>query len=92
MPPYEWLHFKSFTLMIGIGLVLTIAIILARGSRYLSFTFKRRSDKELEESIHEFGGGVQETNRPMPLLIWLVSIGWFIWAISYVVFTGARGI
>ena len=41
--------------------------------------------------MHEFGGEVKESDRPVPWLIWLLFVGYFIWAASYILFVGARG-
>lgn len=92
MPPYETMHIENLIWVFGAGALFTLAIVLARTSRYFTWTFKRRSEEELEEETHEFGGGVREQNRPMPLFIWLMVVGYFIWATSYVVFSGAFGL
>ena len=42
--------------------------------------------------MHEFGGEVKESDRPVPWLIWLVFFGYFVWAVGYILFAGARGI
>jgi hypothetical protein len=91
MPPYTQIHFDNFLFMILVGLGLAIVIILARGSEYLSFSFRGSSRAE-EERVHEFGGDVKESYRPVSWLIWLLFIGYFIWAASYILFVGARGI
>ena len=92
MPPYTNLAFEDFVYMIGVGLILAVAVILARYSRVMSFTLDKRSDEDLDKSLHEFPGGVKEYNRPMPLLIWVVFIGYFIWAAGYVIFAGVIGV
>jgi hypothetical protein len=91
MPPYTQIHFDNFLFMILVGIGLAIAVILARGSEYLSFSFRRSSRAE-DEEVHEFSGGVKEYNRPVPWLIWLAFFGYFIWAVSYILFIGAKGI
>lgn len=92
MPPYDLIGIEAVLYMTGVGLLVSLGIILARGSRAWSWSARRRSDAELEAEVHEFGGEVSETNRPVPWLIWLVFIGYFIWATSYVVFIGRNGI
>ena len=92
MPPYHWIHLEGVFWIIAGGVVLTAAIVLARWSRSSSFTFKKRSEKELEEETYEFAGILKEQNRPVPMLIWLVGVGYFIWAALYVVFSGTRGL
>ncbi len=92
MPPYKWIHIESVYWLLAGGLVFALAIILARASRHLGFSFRKRTEQELEAETHEFGGGVTEQNRPMPLFIWLVTVGYFIWAVAYVIFSGARGL
>jgi hypothetical protein len=78
--------------MLGGGLMVATAIILARASGHYSFTLKKRSEEELQQETHTFGNVVQEQNRPLPVFIWLVAIGYVIWAISYIVFSGSRGL
>ena len=52
---------------------------------------KKRTDEEVEE-IKEFPGGLKEGNRPVPIFIWMMFIGYIIWAMAYVVFSGTRGL
>jgi len=92
MPPYDWIGSWHLVFMTGVGLGLALAVILARGSRVWGFSLRPRPDREEEEEVHEFGGGVSEMNRPVPWLIWLVFVGYFIWATAYVIFAGARGL
>lgn len=92
MPPYEVMHIENLLWVFGAGLLFVVAITLARYSRHFTWTLRRRSEEELEAETHEFGGGVKEQNRPVPLFIWLVAIGYFAWAIGYVLFSGAVGL
>ncbi|GAB4298282.1 MAG: hypothetical protein Kow0090_13670 [Myxococcota bacterium] len=92
MPPYYLTDIEYTVVVFAVGIGLAVAIMLARGSRYFGFSFKKQSERELEESVHEFGGEVKEANRPMPLFIWLVFIGYFIWAIGYVIFVSFFGL
>jgi hypothetical protein len=91
MPPYSQIHLDSLLFMLFVGLGLAIAVILARGSDSLSFSFRERTGED-DEHGEEFGGDVRERNRPVPWLIWFVFGGYFIWAVSYVLFIGARGL
>ncbi len=90
MPPYTQIAFDNFLFMILVGIGLAIAVILARCSEFLTFSF-RGSSREEDERAHEFGGGVKESDRPVPWLIWLVFFGYFIWAVSYILYIGAWG-
>lgn len=91
MPPYSWIHLENVWWVLGGGLLFTAAIILARTSSQASFTFRKRSDEELEKERHEFAGAVAEHNRPVPIFIWLVAVGLVIWAVAYTVFSGTTG-
>ena len=92
MPPYTWIGLESaFWILAGGGLI-TVVIIMARGSVYESFSFKKRSEEDLENETHVFADHVSEQNRPVPIFIWLVSIGYFIWATAYVLYSGAFGL
>jgi hypothetical protein len=92
MPPYEWLANQRLLLALGIGLGLTIAVLLARGSRVFGFSLSKKPAEPSESERHEFGGGVSELHRPVPLLVWLVFVGYFVWATAYVLFVAERGI
>jgi RsiW-degrading membrane proteinase PrsW (M82 family) len=92
MPPYETMHWERVLLMVGFGVLITAAVILARGSRYLSFTCAKKSDAQHAEEVHRFPDGLEETNRPVPLLIWLVFFGYFLWAAAYMVYAGHVGV
>ena len=92
MPPYDLLGVEAVVFGTGVGLLIVAVIALARGSRRMGLTLTKRSDKELEEGVHEFGGGVSETDRPVPWLIWLVFVGYFIWAVCYVIYCGMVGL
>jgi hypothetical protein len=91
MPPYTQLHFDNFLFMLLVGLALAAGVILARGSEFLSFSFRGQTRAE-EEQVHEFGGDVRESDRPVPWLIWLVFVGYFVWSVGYILFIGARGL
>jgi hypothetical protein len=52
MPPYSGIHFENVIFMVGVGIGLTILIILARGSEWWSFSFKKQTRRELVESLH----------------------------------------
>ncbi len=91
MPPYSWIGLESVFWVLFGGLVISIAIILARGSLAFSFAFRKRSNKELEAETHDFAGAVKEQNRPIPVFIWLVTLGLFVWAVAYVLYSGAFG-
>jgi hypothetical protein len=92
MPPYSWLHLESVFWVLFGGLAFALAIILARASRYLSFTLKKRSEEELEQETHTFAGIIKEQNRPVPVFIWVMIVGYFIWAVGYVIFSGEMGL
>ena len=92
MPPYNWIHIESvFWVLLG-GLGVALAIILARGSRSMSFTLKGRSDEDMEKDTHAFAGHVEEQNRPVPVFIWLMLIGYILWAVGYVIYIGKAGL
>jgi 4-hydroxybenzoate polyprenyltransferase len=92
MPPYDLLGVENVLYMTAVGLLVALGVILARGSRTLSFTPRKRSDAELDADVHEFGGEVSESTRPVPWLIWLVFVGYFVWAAAYAVFIGRNGL
>lgn len=91
MPPYTWLAKQNALFIVGVGLLLTIVVILARGSRVWGFTTQKKTDEELARDVHEFPGKVSETQRPVPWLIWFVFVAYFLWAIGYVIWNGVFG-
>ncbi len=91
MPPYDLINLKYFLFMMAVGVALSLLVMLARGAREYSFSFRKRSEEELQHSLHEFGGEVSETDRPVPLIIWVIATGVLVWSIGYVVFCGVFG-
>mgnify|MGYP006292395639 CR=1 FL=1 len=92
MPPYFGIHLENAWWMFAGGVLVAVAIVLARGSRHFSLTAKKRSEREIEEETHEFGDGLKEQNRPAPLFIWLMVAAYFVWAVAYIVFSGRHGL
>ena len=91
MPPYDGLAVQHVIFMVGVGLAITFVVLLARGSRAFSLSFGKKSDAEHEMDVHQFGGEVSETKRPVPWLIWLLWPAYFLWAAGYVLFNGLIG-
>jgi hypothetical protein len=91
MPPYDLINTSYEILAIGIGVGITVLVILARGSTFFSWSFRKRSDAEIEEHLIEFGGGVSERNAPVPIAIWLVAAAVTIWSVGYILSNGATG-
>ncbi len=92
MPPYSWIHLENVYWVLAGGAIFAAAIVLARATLAYTFSFRKKTDAEIEKSAYDFGDGVKEYNRPVPIFIWLVGIGYFIWAALYVVFSGIRGL
>jgi hypothetical protein len=88
MPPYESLQIEDLWWVYGIGTAIALFIVLVRGAARSSFTLHARSEEQLQEEVHEFGGGVTETNRPMPIFFWVVLVAFLIWALGYVLLKG----
>jgi len=92
VPPYDAISLEHLALMLGIGVLAVIAVALARSSRWLGLTASKKTDEQLEAEVKQFGGDVSETQRPVPWLIWLVFVGYFVWATAYVILAGVRGL
>ena len=92
MPPYSWIHLENLWWVLAGGAVVALAIILARGSLAFRFTFRRQTEEEYQRETHTFGDAVSEQNRPVPLFIWLVAVGYLIWAVAYVIYSGIHGL
>ena len=92
MPPYDLINMEQEILAIGIGLGITVLVILARGSRVFTWSFGKRSFEEGAEPIREFGGKVSEGDGPVPLSIWLVAAAVLVWSVAYILMSGAHGL
>ena len=86
MPPYEAIQLDRLWWIYGIGLALALCVILVRGSRMFSFNPFLRRNKQVEQDITEFPGGVSESNGPISVFFWLVLLGYGVWSVSYIVF------
>ena len=91
MPPYEAIQADRLWWIYGIGLALAACVILARGSRALTFSLFRRTPKQVEQEHTEFSGGVSESNGPVSIFFWLVFLGYGVWSVGYVVFRAYAG-
>ncbi|MDJ0766348.1 MAG: hypothetical protein QNJ97_25455 [Myxococcota bacterium] len=92
MPPYDWIHLENTWWVFGGGFIITLAIILARSSAVMSFSMRKQTEEALENETHHFAGIVSEQNRPVPVFIWLVGIGFLAWAVGYTIFSGKHGL
>jgi hypothetical protein len=85
MPPYNAMQLEHLILAVGIGLLLVIAVILARTSRYYSISLSKKR-KEMQDEVHVFGGNVSEGYKPVPLLIWIIMGGYLVWSVIYILY------
>jgi hypothetical protein len=92
MPPYDLLHLEGVWMVLVGGALVALAIVLARASRHRTLSLRRKSEEQLEAETHDFAGAVREQNRPVPLLVWIVAVGYFVWAVAYVIFTAETGV
>lgn len=92
MPPYDLINLKYVLFMLGLGVGLSFLVFLVRGARHYSFSLRKRTKKEIEETLHEFGGDVSELDSPVPLFIWLLIVGILIWSAGYIIYSGAYGL
>jgi hypothetical protein len=92
MPPYDLINAEQEILALGIGLGLTVLVILARGSRLFTWSFGKRSLDESSGHVREFAGKVSESDGPVPLSIWLVAATVLVWSVAYILMSGAHGL
>jgi len=92
MPPYDLINWRYFLFMMAVGIGLSLLVILARGSRTISFSLKKQTQEEIDDSIHEFGGGVTEKNSPVPLFILVIITGVLVWSVGYTIYSGIFGL
>lgn len=90
MPPYDQIHTDNLYYIL-LGGLLTVGLVgLAVLSRDLTFTWRRKSEEEYEADVHEFGGGVREGHRPVPLFLVIMLVLFITWAIIYTAHTGTN--
>ncbi len=83
---FDLLDLQYLVLAIFLGLVAVVLVYL--GFQSYAFSRRGREDEKIEE---EFPGGIQVQNHPIPPFLIFVVIGFFIWAVIYVVMYGLRG-
>ena len=86
MPPYSTMHWRYLIMLLLGGVFLTAMIWLAVKSKDWTFTFRRRSEEESEQDIHEFGE-VKEGHRPMPVFLVVLTVAFVVWALFYTLYT-----
>lgn len=92
MPPYDTINLDRFFLMTVLGLGITALVVLGRGAYGITLSLRKRSEKEIEEEVHAFGGDVSEGNGPVPLVLLLVIVSVLAWAVAYVLICGMKGL
>ena len=88
MPPYNQIHAEYILYILLGGTLLAGLIYLAVRSRDLTFTFRRKSEEEYEKEVHEFGDGIREGHRPVPLFLVVMVVLLAAWAVGYTIFSG----
>jgi hypothetical protein len=90
MPPYLGIQNNYLWLVFGLGLFISITIILARGIFKFNFSWERQDPERYhEDELEEFGSGdglVREGHGPLPIFFRLVVLGWALWATGYVIY------
>jgi hypothetical protein len=83
---FPLLDFQYAMLLIFLGLIALVLIYVA----FSSYDFLPRKRGEKEE-VEEYPGGIQASNKPIPLILIFVYAGLAIWAVAYVVVIGIKG-
>lgn len=81
---FDLLDIRHLMLTISLGVVGAIVIYLG----FQSYFFSHRKEEEGEEDFPE---GIRIQNHTIPPLIMFVIIGFFIWAVFYVILIGLFG-
>ena len=92
MPPYDLINQEHFLFMMAVGHGLALLLALVHGSRIYTFSLRKRSEVQIADSVHEFGGEVSEGDGPIPIFIWLLLSGVLLWAAGYTVYSGVFGL
>jgi len=83
---FALLDFQYTMLLIFLGLLASVLLLVAFGGNVL-FRGSQQEKKEAEE----YPEGLRVQNRPIPLILIVVYVGWIVWAVAYVVMIGIRG-
>jgi hypothetical protein len=73
-------------LLVFLGVIALVLIYVA----FSTYDFLPRKKGDGEE-MEEYPGGIQTTNKPIPLILIFLYAGLAIWALAYVVGIGIRG-
>jgi len=79
--------FQHWLLSLFLGLVLAILVYLG----FTAYADSRERAGERGEEEFNYPDGIRGKNFPTPLFIIFLYIGFFIWAVLYVIFIGLRG-
>jgi NADH:ubiquinone oxidoreductase subunit 3 (subunit A) len=83
---FPLLDFQYAMLLIFLGLIALVLIYVA----FRTYDFLPPK-KEKGEEVEEYPGGIQASNKPIPLILIFLYAGLAIWAVAYVVVIGIRG-
>jgi len=83
---FPLLDLQYVMLLIFLGLIALVLIYVA----FRTYDFLPRKRGEGEET-EEYPGGIQASNKPIPLILIFLYAGLAIWAVAYVVVIGIRG-
>ena len=78
--------FQMVVLLTFLGLAALILLYVAFASSRYS-----KQEKENEEEVEEYPGGIKAAKKPLPPILIFVYIAFVVWAAIYVVFIGIKG-
>lgn len=66
------------------GLIVVVIFAIAYWSHKLNLSSRKESEEGIEgEEVHTFEDGLQEGNKPLPLVIILLIGGLLLWGVGY---------
>ncbi len=83
---FSLVDFQYAMLLIFLGLIALVLIYVA----FFTYDFLPGKRDEGEE-VEEYPGGIQASNKPIPLILIFLYTGLAIWAVAYVVVIGIKG-
>ncbi len=84
---FSLLDFQYVILLVFLG----VTILLLFYVTFESYVFTRERDERPQE-LEDYPDGIKVRDKPIPLILIFIYIGFVIWAISYVLIIGLRGV
>ncbi len=79
--------YQHWLMAVFLGMVLAILVYLG----FTAYSDSRARADEKSQQEHIYPDGIKGRSSPTPTFILFIYLGFFIWAILYVIFVGTKG-